>query len=50
MELPTHCYSCGVYLMGGATEHKPDCEVRRLIEEASASPAGEPEEPDLPIK
>lgn len=34
MELPTHCYSCGAYLMGGATEHKPGCEVLRLIEQA----------------
>jgi hypothetical protein len=32
--LPRYCYSCGAYLMGGATEHKPDCEIRRMIEEA----------------
>lgn len=32
MELPTHCYSCGVYLKGGATEHKPDCEVLAIIQ------------------
>lgn len=36
MELPTHCYDCGVYLMGGATIHKPDCEVQRLIDAALA--------------
>lgn len=34
MQMPRYCYSCGVYLMGGATEHKPDCEVLRLIQEA----------------
>jgi len=32
-ELPTYCYSCGVYLMGGATQHKPDCEVQALIDD-----------------
>ena len=37
---PTHCYSCGVYLMGGATKHRPGCEVLRLIEQAF--PPGEP--------
>lgn len=31
--LPTHCMACGVYLMGGATIHKQDCTVRKLIEE-----------------
>lgn len=34
MALPTHCYSCGAYLMGGATQHKEGCAVRKLIEDA----------------
>lgn len=25
MNLPTHCFACGVVLRGGATEHKLDC-------------------------
>ena len=33
--LPETCFSCGAYLMGGATEHKEGCEVRKLIEDAS---------------
>ena len=32
--LPTHCYSCGAYLMGSATKHKPGCEILRLIQTA----------------
>ena len=32
--LPNYCYSCGAYLMGGATQHKPDCEIQRLIDSA----------------
>ena len=35
MELPTHCFDCGVYLMGGATVHEPDCSIQKLIELAS---------------
>jgi hypothetical protein len=35
-KLPTYCYSCGAYLMGGATEHKPGCEVQALIDESLA--------------
>lgn len=31
-ELPSHCFSCGVPLEGGATQHKADCAVRQLIE------------------
>lgn len=31
--LPDNCLFCGVVLMGGATVHKPDCEIRELIEE-----------------
>jgi hypothetical protein len=31
--LPSHCFDCGVVLMGGATEHKPECSIRKLIEE-----------------
>ena len=27
---PTHCYSCGVVLLGGATRHHPTCQ---LVEE-----------------
>jgi hypothetical protein len=30
---PTHCFSCGCVLMGGATEHLPSCEFRKMIEE-----------------
>jgi hypothetical protein len=33
-QLPTHCYSCGAYLMGGATQHAADCGIRRIIDEA----------------
>jgi len=33
IELPTHCAGCGAYLMGGATEHTPECPIRKLIEE-----------------
>jgi len=29
--LPTHCYWCQAYLMGGATKHKPDCFITHLI-------------------
>ena len=40
MKLPTHCYSCGAYLKGSLTEHKPECAIRKLIEEhfSHASP------------
>jgi hypothetical protein len=31
--LPVFCEWCGVLLMGGATVHMPDCEIRKLIEE-----------------
>lgn len=41
--LPTHCYSCKVVLMGGATKHKPDCEVRQLIEEVMGRASQPPE-------
>lgn len=41
--LPTHCGSCGVVLMGGATEHKPGCEILKLIDEALHE--GDKEEP-----
>jgi hypothetical protein len=33
MALPSHCGDCGVLLMGGATQHKPSCSIRRMIEE-----------------
>lgn len=39
--LPSHCYSCGAFLMGGATEHAPDCDFRRLIESAFPKKASE---------
>lgn len=32
--LPTHCFDCGVYLMGGATRHKTGCSILKLIEDA----------------
>jgi hypothetical protein len=28
-----YCVFCGVPLFGGATVHKPDCEIRKLIKE-----------------
>ena len=31
--MPTHCFDCGVLLMGGATQHKPGCAILALIEE-----------------
>lgn len=33
-ELPTHCVCCGALLMGGDTVHKPECPIRRLIEDS----------------
>lgn len=32
--LPTHCFSCGVVLMGGATQHLPLCEIGWIIRRA----------------
>jgi hypothetical protein len=32
--LPSYCFDCAVYLMGGATQHKPGCSVLAVIEEA----------------
>lgn len=29
--LPSHCFDCGCYLMGGATEHKPGCCIGDMI-------------------
>jgi len=29
--LPTHCFDCGVILMGGATKHKDDCGILAII-------------------
>jgi hypothetical protein len=37
--LPSHCFACGVHLMGGATVHKPGCAIRKLIEENIPRPA-----------
>jgi hypothetical protein len=34
MKLPTYCFDCGVVLQGGATEHKPDCVILRIIRNA----------------
>lgn len=31
-QLPDNCLCCGAVLMGGATVHKLDCEIRKLIE------------------
>jgi hypothetical protein len=47
LELPTHCYSCGAYLMGGATTHEPGCEVQQLIDDALSDAATPPEEAGL---
>ena len=33
-DLPSFCFDCGAYLMGGATQHKPGCSILALIEEA----------------
>jgi len=32
ISLPTQCWSCGAYLIGGGTRHAPGCEIRLLIE------------------
>ncbi len=32
--LPSHCLWCGAYLMGGATQHEPDCRFLKMMEEA----------------
>lgn len=32
LEMPSHCFCCGVLLEGGATQHKEGCAVRQLIE------------------
>jgi hypothetical protein len=32
-ELPDRCHYCRVFLVGGATVHKPGCQIRALIEE-----------------
>lgn len=31
--LPQYCGYCGAHLAGGATEHKPGCEIPKLIED-----------------
>lgn len=46
LELPTHCYWCGVYLMGGATRHKPDCEIEKMLRKMF-SPRGRKYRPNL---
>lgn len=33
-DMPTHCLDCGVFLMGGATIHKPDCDIGKMIKES----------------
>lgn len=35
MELPSHCYDCGAYLMGGATRHKRKCSILKMIKQAA---------------
>lgn len=32
-ELPTHCFSCGAYLMGSLTRHRAGCGIRKLIDQ-----------------
>jgi len=31
--LPNYCGDCGAALMGGATEHKPGCALKKFIDE-----------------
>jgi hypothetical protein len=31
--MPAYCFDCGVFLMGGATQHKPGCSILKLIQE-----------------
>lgn len=39
--MPSHCADCGVYLMGGATEHREGCSFKQLIDQAmGGGPAG----------
>ena len=33
MEIPSHCVFCGAFLMGSLTVHKPECEIRQIIDE-----------------
>jgi hypothetical protein len=32
-QFPRHCYFCGAFLMGGATKHANNCEVKAIIAE-----------------
>jgi len=38
MELPTHCHSCGAYLAGSWTKHKPECSILKIITEVIRKP------------
>jgi len=31
--IPSHCFDCGCYLMGGMTQHKPGCSIGKIIED-----------------
>lgn len=41
IELPTHCYWCGVVLRGGATLHAPSCEMVRIIRDVCGDDAAQ---------
>ena len=32
--LPSFCFDCGAYLMGGMTRHMPGCSIGALIEDS----------------
>jgi hypothetical protein len=33
----THCLFCGAFLMGGMTEHRPGCQILKILAEAKKS-------------
>ena len=40
MDMPTNCYSCGAcgaLLLGSYTNHKPGCEILKIINDAKES-------------
>jgi hypothetical protein len=32
MTFPSHCFDCGAVLVGGATVHKPECELKKMMD------------------
>ena len=37
MDMPTNCYSCGALLLGSYTNHKPGCEILKIINDTKES-------------